>query len=110
MAVTSKLFTSVAATTTTSTVLYTVSSTSATAVVTNIVVNNSSSAAATFTMSAANAGATQIPLFSTTAIPANTTVAIDLKRVLPATNPALTIQGGASTTAVYLHVSGVEIV
>jgi hypothetical protein len=41
-----------------------------------------------------------------TAIPANTTIYIDLKQVLNATH---TITGGASAVTVSFHISGVEI-
>ena len=48
----------------------------------------------------------QIALHTTTAIAANSTVYIDLKQVLEATN---TITGGASATTINFHISGVEV-
>ena len=93
-----------AATTTTSTTLYTVSSTSAVATVTNIVVANTAATASTVTI--AIDGTVLIP---TTSIPANSVATFDMKQIIPANNPAKTITGGASTTAVTIHISGVEV-
>jgi hypothetical protein len=45
-------------------------------------------------------------LHTTAAIAANSTVYIDLKQVLIATN---TITGGASATSINFHISGVEV-
>jgi hypothetical protein len=89
-----------AATTNTATTLYTVPS-STTTVVTNITVTNTSGSARTFTLGLAGTN-----LHTTTAIAANTTVYIDLKQVLATTN---VVTGGASTTDVMFHISGVEI-
>lgn len=89
-----------AATTNTATVLYTVPA-STTTIVTNIAVNNTAASAATFTLGLAGTA-----LHTTTAIAANTTVYIDCKQVLSATN---TITGGASATTVSFHISGVEV-
>ena len=94
-----------AATTTTTTVLYTVPA-STTTVVTNIAVVNTAASAATFTLGMGTAGA-NTSLHTTTAIAANSTVYIDLKQALVATN---TITGGASAITVSFHISGVEIV
>jgi hypothetical protein len=93
-----------AATTTTTTVLYTVPA-STTTVVTNIVVTNTGSSSYTFTLGMGPSGS-QVSLHTATTIAANTTVYIDLKQVLSATN---TITGGASNTAVNFHIAGVEI-
>ena len=93
-----------AATTTTTTVLYTVPASTST-VVSNIVITNTAATAATFTMGMGTAGA-NTALQTTSTIPANSTVYIDLKQVLVATN---TITGGASAVTVSFHVSGVEI-
>jgi hypothetical protein len=49
------------------------------------------------------AGTNVVP---TVSIAANTVVVIDLKQTLTATQ---TITGGASTTAVQIHISGVEV-
>lgn len=89
-----------AATTTVGTTLYTVPS-GRTAIVTNIAVTNTSSSAGTFTISLA--GTT---LHTTAAIAANSTVYIDLKQVLVATN---VIAGGASATSINFHISGIEV-
>lgn len=100
MATTSKVLFRGAATTTTTTTLYTVPS-ATTTVATNIAVTNTSSTAYTFDLSLAG-----VKIHQGTAIAGNTTVYIDCKQVLVATN---TIQGGASNTAVNFHISGVEI-
>lgn len=89
-----------AATTSTGTTLYTVPS-SRTTVVSNIAVTNTSGSAQTFTL-ALNGTA----IHTTTSIAANSTVYIDLKQVLAATN---TITGGASATSVNFHISGIEV-
>lgn len=101
MATTSKALFRGAATTTVGTTLYTVPA-STTTVVTNIVVTNTAASAGTFTM-ALNGTA----LHTTTSIAANTTVYIDCKQTIVATN---TITGGASATTINFHISGVEIV
>lgn len=89
---------------TSSTTLYTVSSTSAVATVTNIVLANTATSTSTATVSID--GVVVIPAVS---IPANTTVGFDMKQVIPANNPAKTVAGFASTTAVNIHISGVEV-
>jgi len=89
-----------AATTTTSTLLYTVPS-ATTTVVSNIAVTNTAGSAYTFTLSLNN-----IDLHTATTIAANSTVYIDLKQVLSATQ---TIKGGASNASVMFHISGVEV-
>lgn len=80
--------------------LYTVPA-STTTVVSNIGITNTAGTAGTFSLSLAG-----IALHTTTAIPANTTVYIDLKQVLTATQ---TITGLASATTINYHISGVEI-
>jgi len=104
MAVTTKNLARTAASLTTTTVLYTVPA-STTTVVTNIAVTNTASSAGTFTLGMGPSGS-QVALHTATSIAANTTVYIDLKQVLSATN---TITGGASATSVNFHISGVEI-
>ena len=89
-----------AATTTTTTTLYTVPA-STTTVITSIAVTNTSATAYTFTLSLDD-----VAIHTATAIDGNSTVYIDLKQVLSA---AKTIKGGASNTAVNLHISGMEI-
>lgn len=100
MATTSKALFRGAATTTLTTTLYTVPS-ATTTIVTNIAVTNTGASAYTFDLSL---NGTKI--HQSTSIAANTTVYIDCKQVLAATN---TIQGGASNTAVNFHISGVEV-
>jgi hypothetical protein len=92
-----------AATTTTTTVLYTVPA-STVSVVTNIAVVNTAATSATFTMGMGTAGA-NTSLHTTTTIAANSTIYIDLKQALNATN---TITGGASATTVSFHISGIQ--
>jgi len=104
MATTSKVLARTAASTTLSTALYTPASTSITAVVTNIVVSNTATSASTVTMSI-----DAVNILPTVSIPANSIATFDLKQVIPANNPVKTITGGASTTAVTIHISGVEI-
>ena len=100
MATTSRALFRGAATTNTGTTLYTTPSGS-TAVVTNIVVSNTAASSSTCTI--ALAGTNILP---TVSIAANTVAVFDVKQVLTATQ---TITGGASTTAVTIHISGVEV-
>ena len=100
MATTTKALFRGAATTTTSTLLYTVPS-ATTTVVSNIAVTNTAGSEYTFTFSLNN-----IDLHTATTIAANSTVYIDLKQVLTATE---TIKGGASNASVMFHISGVEV-
>ena len=103
MATTTKVLARTAAATS-STTLYTAPNTSTLAIVTNIVLANAATSASTATV--AIDGVVIVPAVS---IAANTLVGFDLKQVLPANNPAKTITGFASTTAVSIHISGVEI-
>ena len=103
MAVTSKTLARTSATTTSAT-LYTQPSTTVTTVVTNILVTNTTGSTANFTLDFATVTAAS----SVSVGPYDTTV-IDLKQVIPPTNPATTITGLASTTGVRFHISGVEI-
>lgn len=100
MATTTRVLFRGAATTNNATTLYTTPAGS-TAIVTNIAVTNTSATAYTFTLSLAG---TQI--HTATSIAGNTTVYIDCKQVLTATQ---TITGGASNTAINYHISGVEV-
>lgn len=100
MATTTKAMSRGAASTTTSTTLYTVPS-ATTAVVTNIVIANTAGTTSTATLSLDG-----VVLIPTVSIPANGQYSWDGKQVLGATK---LITGGASTTAVTIHVSGVEI-
>jgi len=103
MATTSKVLARVAASTS-STTLYTQPNTSTITVVTNILVTNTDTNNATFTLSIAGVTAAQ-----SVTVAANDTTVIDLKQVIPASNPAATITGLASKTSVNFHISGVEI-
>lgn len=103
MATTTKVLARTAAATS-STTLYTAPNTSTLAIITNIVLANAATSASTATV--AIDGVVIVPAVS---IAANTLVGFDLKQVLPANNPAKTITGFASTTAVSIHISGVEI-
>jgi hypothetical protein len=100
MAVISKALFRGAATTSLTTTLYTVPS-ATTAVVTNIVVSNTESTAATFDIALNGT-----KLADAVNIEGDSIVVIDLKQVIDTTQ---TIQGGASTTTVNFHISGVEI-
>ena len=104
MAVTTRNLARAAASLTTTTVLYTVPA-STTTVVTGIAVTNTAGTAGTFTLGMGTAGA-NTSLHTTTAIAANTTVYIDCKLVLAATN---TITGGASAITINFNLNGVEI-
>ena len=101
MAVTSKTLSRGAATTNTATTLYTVPS-ATTTVISNIAVTNTAASAGTFTLALAGTA-----LHTTTAIAANTTIYIDCKQTLTATQ---TITGGASATTINFHSSGVEVI
>ena len=99
MATTTKALARTAAATS-STTLYTVPS-ATTTVVTNIVVSNTASSASTVTLALDG-----VNILPTVSISANTVAMFDVKQVLAATK---TITGNASTTAVTIHISGVEI-
>ncbi len=93
-----------AATTTLTTELYVVPS-ATTTVITSIVVTNTSASARTFTISIGASGS-EVALFDAVSIAADSTTVIDMKQVLPTTH---VIDGGASTTDVMFHISGMEI-
>jgi hypothetical protein len=103
MAVTSKALARTAAATS-STTLYTVPNTTTVTVVTNIVLANAATSASSATIAIDG-----IVIVPTIAIAANTIVGFDLKQVIPANATPKTITGYASTTAVSIHISGVEI-
>lgn len=105
MAVTSKALYRGAATTNTATTLYTVPTTSTTTVVTNILISNTAATASTITMAIDG-----VNILPTSSIAANSVAMFDIKQVIPANATPKTITGGASTTAVTIHISGVEIV
>ena len=103
MATTTKVLARTAAATT-STTLYTQPNTSTITIVTNLLVTNTTTSAANFSLSIGGTTAA-----TSVNVAANDTLVVDMKQVIPATNPAATITGSASTTAVYFHISGVEI-
>ena len=103
MATTTKAIARTAAATS-STTLYTVPTTSTITVVSNIVLANAATSASTATI--AIDGVTIVPAVS---IPANSIVGFDMKQVIPANATPKIITGFASTTAVSIHISGVEI-
>jgi hypothetical protein len=100
MATTTKRLARGAFTTTVTTALYTVPS-ATTTIVTNMAICNTAGTSATFTLALAGTR-----IHEATTIAANSTVYVDLKQVLNATE---TIQGGASATTVNFHISGVEV-
>jgi len=89
---------------TSSVTLYTVPTTTTITVVSNIVLANAATSSSTATI--AIDGVTIVP---TVSIPANSLVGFDLKQVIPADATPKVISGSASTTAVSIHISGVEI-
>jgi hypothetical protein len=99
MATVSKVLARTAAATS-STTLYTTPAGS-TAVVTNIVICNPTTSAVTASMTIDS-----VELLGSVSVAANTTAFFDLKQVVPDGD---IIAGSASTTAVDLHISGVEI-
>ena len=99
MATVSKVLARTAAATA-STTLYTTPAGS-TAVVTNIVICNPTTSAVTASMTIDS-----LDLLGSVSVAANTTAFFDLKQVVPDGD---IIAGSASTTAVDLHISGVEI-
>ena len=103
MATTTKVLARTAAATSSAT-LYTAPNTSTLAIVTNIVLANAATSASTATV--AIDGVVIVPAVS---IAANSLVGFDLKQVIPANATPKTITGFASTTAVTIHISGVEI-
>ena len=103
MATTTKALARTAAATS-STTLYTAPNTTTTAVVTNIVLANAATSA-----SSATVAIDGIVIVPTVSIPANSVVVFDMKQVIPANATPKTISGYASTTAVSIHISGVEI-
>ena len=103
MATTTKAIARTAAATSSAT-LYTVPTTSTITVVSNIVLSNAATSASTATI--AIDGVTIVPAVS---IPANSVVGFDMKQVIPANATPKVITGFASTTAVSIHISGVEI-
>ena len=85
---------------TSSATLYTAGS-GVTAVATNVLVVNSTGTTQTVTINFDG-----IPILSNAVVNPNDTVALDIKQVLDTTK---TITGLASSTSVYVHISGLEI-
>lgn len=84
--------------------LYTVPTSTTTTVVTNIVVVNTTASTATFEILLDG-----LELFHSTPIAGNGTISIDMKQVLDASATPKVIRGFATSTAVKVHISGVEI-
>jgi hypothetical protein len=107
MATTATLMKRVLLTTTTNTSLYTAPATG-TAIVTNVAIANSTATAATATLNLPDPTGNAIPILSAVSIPANTTAFFDIKQTVPAN---YSITGGAGTSsALYIHISGVVII
>ena len=104
MATTTKALARTAASTSAGTTLYTQPNTSTITIVTNVVVCNTTTSAATATVTLGG-----VDLLNAASIAANSTAFFDIKQVIPASNPAKTITGSASTTGVNFHISGVEV-
>ena len=100
MATTTKALARTALTTSTGTTLYTVPS-ATTTVISNIVLSNTAATSSTVTVALDG-----VNILPTVSVAANSVIAFDIKQVLATTK---TITGGASTTAVTIHISGVEI-
>jgi hypothetical protein len=103
MATTTKALARTAAATSSAT-LYTAPNTNTLAVVTNIVLANAATSASTATIAIDG-----IVIVPAVLIPANSVVGFDMKQVIPASATPKTITGFASTSAVTIHISGVEI-
>jgi hypothetical protein len=99
MATSTKVLARIAAATS-STTLYTVPA-ATTTIVTSIAVTNTTGTAGTFTITLNG-----VALHTATVIAGNSTVYVDLKQVLAATQ---IIAGLASATSINFHISGVEI-
>jgi hypothetical protein len=109
MAVITKLLARTVLTTTNTTVLYTVPNSSTTTTITNIVVSNSTASAASFNLTIPDATGTQVQIATAVTVGANSVAFFDLKQVLGGTGTQ-TIVGWASTSsALAIHISGVEI-
>jgi hypothetical protein len=104
MATTSKVLARTAAATS-NTTIYTVPTTSTVTVVTDVLVANTATSTSTVTINLDG-----IAILSGTSVPPNDAISLALKQVLPANATPKTITASASTTAVTIHVSGVEIV
>jgi hypothetical protein len=84
--------------------LYTVPTSGTTTVVTSIVVVNTAAGSATFTVLLDG-----VEIFNLTPIAGNSTISIDMKQVLDANVTPKIIEGVSTSTAVKIHISGVEI-
>jgi hypothetical protein len=99
MANTPKILFRGAATTNVATVLYTTPSLTTT-VITSVVIANTAASAGTYTI-----GLNGVALCPTITIPAYAIVTLDMRQVITA---AQTITGGASSTSINFHISGME--
>jgi len=84
--------------------IYIVPTSTTTSIVTNIVVTNTTNNARTFTLLLDD-----VEIFNSTPIEGNSTVSIDLKQVLDASETMKKITGFASADTVKYHISGIEI-
>jgi hypothetical protein len=84
--------------------IYTVPTTGTTSIITNIVVVNTSASAGSF-----NILLDGVELFSETIIAGKSTISVDMKQVLNASATPKKIRGYASSNAVKVHISGIEI-
>jgi hypothetical protein len=103
MAVTSKVLARTAASTASAT-LYTQPNTTTTTIITSVLVTNTTATTANFSLSFAG-----VSTATSVTVGASDTTVIDMKQVIPPTNPAATITGSGSTTGINFHISGVEI-
>jgi len=84
--------------------IYTVPNVITTSIITNIVVANTTNTQQTFTILLDD-----VEVFNTTPISGNSTVSIDLKQVLNASETLKKITGFATATTVKYHISGIEL-
>jgi hypothetical protein len=84
--------------------IYTVPTTDTATIITNIVVVNTSASAGDFSLVLDG-----VELFSETVIAGKSTISVDMKQVLDAAPTAKKIRGFASSNAVKVHISGIEI-
>jgi hypothetical protein len=84
--------------------IYIVPTAFTTSIVTNIVVTNTTNTQQTFTILL-----DEVEVFSTTPIGGNSTVSIDIKQVLDASENLKKITGLATASTVKYHISGIEL-
>jgi hypothetical protein len=103
MATTTKALARTAAATS-ATTLYTQPNTTTTTIVTNLLITNTTGSTGNFTLTIGGVTAA-----TSVSVGGYDTTVIDMKQVIPASDPAKTITGSASTTGINFHISGVEI-